>query len=291
MLFSVEEPIEIEGVSMWKVSVVMAVAALLCFVFSVPAHAESIFSHNKTKEVQLEYNLKWDLAVTAIMGAGFLGTEAFESRIASTSCRWCGVNSFDNWGHQNLKWSNKNAANITSHVTAFALAPMFAFGLQAFASSREDRLGEFPINALLITEATSVAAMFTQILKFSTGRQRPLSHYDGEGASNTSFCSGHTTIAFALAVSSGMIASMRQYKLTPWIWGAGLTIASTTGYLRIASDRHYLTDVIGGAVIGSAIGFAIPYFFHKSKENHKYNIMVSPVSLDNGFAFNVLGTF
>jgi len=46
-------------------------------------------------------------------------------------------------------------------------------------------------------------------------------------------------------------------NLPPFIWGTGLAIAATTGYLSIAADRHYLTDVITAAAVGSAFGFGI----------------------------------
>lgn len=46
------------------------------------------------------------------------------------------------------------------------------------------------------------------------------------------------------------------------IWTAGYALAATSGYLRIAADRHYLTDVVVGAVVGSGIGLAVPLLVH-----------------------------
>ncbi|MFH1874871.1 MAG: phosphatase PAP2 family protein [Pseudomonadota bacterium] len=244
---------------------------------------------------QLRYNLKLDIVVTAITAAGFLGTAAFEKQLAPSSCRWCEVNGFDDWGHRNLAWSNTKAADITSHVTVFALAPMVAFGLQALAASYDNRLDEFPIDALVIAEAVSSAAMLTQIFKFSTGRQRPSAHYalnpGSDSRDNTSFYSGHTSIAFALAVSSGTVASMREYRLAPLIWGSGLAVAVTSGFLRLAADKHYLTDVIAGSVIGSAIGFCLPYFLHRSNKPNAPNVMVSVAQIDGGGIMSLQGTF
>ena len=48
------------------------------------------------------------------------------------------------------------------------------------------------------------------------------------------------------------------------MWVAGLVFASAGAYLRVAADRHYATDVITGAVVGSAIGLAVPYFGHRA---------------------------
>jgi membrane-associated phospholipid phosphatase len=35
-----------------------------------------------------------------------------------------------------------------------------------------------------------------------------------------------------------------------------------SGYLRIAADKHYLSDVLTGALLGSAMGVAIPLLLH-----------------------------
>jgi membrane-associated phospholipid phosphatase len=39
--------------------------------------------------------------------------------------------------------------------------------------------------------------------------------------------------------------------------GIGLTAAVATGWLRVAADQHWATDVIGGAVVGTAAGYGI----------------------------------
>ena len=41
-----------------------------------------------------------------------------------------------------------------------------------------------------------------------------------------------------------------------------MTLASAVGYLRIAGDMHYLTDVLAGAAIGTAVGVAMPLALH-----------------------------
>ena len=70
-------------------------------------------------------------------------------------------------------------------------------------------------------------------------------------------------MAFSIAVSAGTVASMRGYRWAPLVWATGLTLGATTGYLRMAADRHYFTDVVTGAVVGSAVGFAVPYLLHR----------------------------
>ena len=40
--------------------------------------------------------------------------------------------------------------------------------------------------------------------------------------------------------------------------GASLAVATAAGTLRIVADRHNLTDVIGGALVGLGAGYLLP---------------------------------
>jgi membrane-associated phospholipid phosphatase len=131
-------------------------------------------------------------------------------------------------------------------------------------------------------------------MKIAVGRQRPYAHYGGgsqKSRDNISFYSGHTSLAFSLAVSSGTIATMRGYRLAPVIWGTGLAIAASAGYFRLAADYHYLTDVIAGAVIGSAFGFGIPYIFHRPKDAGPPRTTVSAMPAEGGGLITVSGVW
>ena len=55
---------------------------------------------------------------------------------------------------------------------------------------------------------------------------------------------------------------MRGYRIAPGVWGTGLTVAVGAGWLRIAADKHYATDVLVGMLAGSAVGVALPLLFH-----------------------------
>jgi membrane-associated phospholipid phosphatase len=35
-------------------------------------------------------------------------------------------------------------------------------------------------------------------------------------------------------------------------------VKAATGYLRIAADRHYATDVLAGAAVGTGVGLGWP---------------------------------
>jgi membrane-associated phospholipid phosphatase len=42
-------------------------------------------------------------------------------------------------------------------------------------------------------------------------------------------------------------------------------MATGVGYLRIAADKHYFSDVMTGAIVGSAIGIGVPLLFHSPR--------------------------
>jgi len=98
---------------------------------------------------------------------------------------------------------------------------------------------------------------------------------DSPEENNMSFVSGHSATSFAMAVSSGMIASMRKRRLAPVIWATGLTLAAATSYLRIASDEHYMTDVLAGSVLGAAVGLAIP-LLHRPRGERAPSVVIGP---------------
>lgn len=229
---------------------------------------------------RVHYNLAVDLPITLSAASIWLGTQLLQPSLAPAACRWCdresdgsdAVNALDEGTRDAFRWSNTGAANTASNVIGYGLSPAAAVGLTALAGGLEGRLKEAPANALLIAEATAASAVLNQLVKFAAGRERPFVHALPEGEkqktekpsdNNVSFYSGHTNFCFALAVSSGTVAQMRGYRYAPVVWATGLAMATSVGYLRIAADKHYLTDVITGAVIGSAAGFALPFFLHR----------------------------
>ncbi len=42
------------------------------------------------------------------------------------------------------------------------------------------------------------------------------------------------------------------------MWAGSLTLAATTGYMRYQGGKHFPTDIISGAIIGSLAGWGVP---------------------------------
>jgi len=89
-------------------------------------------------------------------------------------------------------------------------------------------------------------------LKAITGRARPI---DGEGprhfeffGKGDSFPSGHATQAFAIA----SVVAANTDKI--WLQGGAYGLATLVGLARVERREHWLSDVVAGALIGTAVG-------------------------------------
>jgi hypothetical protein len=249
--------------------VVAVAAALLCYLQNTEAAAQS--SAPPTR--QLRWAPALDATVTFGGAAAWIASELFKAGIAPPHCHWCNVDDIDAQARSALVWSDTAGAETISNVTGFILAPMAAVGLNAVAAAHEGATGNVPEDTLLIAEAGVIAADVDQMTKLLVGRERPFVHALApdekpltfhSSDNNLSFYSGHTTETFALATASGTIGEMRGYRWAPLAWGVGGALAAATAYLRIAADKHWLSDVVVGAVVGAGIGFLVPYLFHSA---------------------------
>ena len=95
---------------------------------------------------------------------------------------------------------------------------------------------------LALSSALSAGVMATVVngLKYSTHQTRP------DGTDTRSFPSGHTATAFTTAT----ILSKEYGHLSPWVSVGAYAVATTTGLMRIANNKHWLSDVMAGAGIG-----------------------------------------
>ena len=119
--------------------------------------------------------------------------------------------------------------------------------------------------------ATAIASgLIDNSLKYVVGRGRPT---DGKGAydfepfsGRDSFASGHTTEAFALA------SVISEHYDSPLIKFTVFGLAGTVGYARLNNNRHWPSDVLAGAAIGTFVGKVVVRFNQKHR-----NISIGPV--------------
>ena len=130
-----------------------------------------------------------------------------------------------------------------------------------------------------LVETLSATYLFTNVVKNIIGRKRPcFSNYPEEDIFDAikSFPSGHASIAFAIASYSSLYALDHfggENKTGSWIYAAGShALAAYVSYTRIADNRHFLSDVIAGGLLGSGIAWLIyDYQEQKLSDNENTN--------------------
>jgi membrane-associated phospholipid phosphatase len=212
----------------------------------------------------LPYESIRDPVVTGVAGAAWLLSHVFEDRLAPSACRWCDPPAFDAAARDRLRWADPAAAGIASDVLAYGGVPLLGLGVDFFVSGRDAKVAG--TDALIAAETLALAGLFGQAVKVVVARERPGARArDGTRGSSdehASFYSGHTSSAFAVAVSLATCASLRGDREAWVLWAAGLPLAAATGYLRMAADRHYLSDVLAGAGAGALFGILVPRLLH-----------------------------
>lgn len=154
---------------------------------------------------------------------------------------------------------------VGTGTAALTLAAPAVFAIMP--SSEWLTIGTMYLETLLIANGIKE---WTKLLVY---RARPYMYFDDypedkleDGDWNCSFPSGHTTLAFAGAAFTTMVFC-QCFPNSNWkyaVAGISFGMAAITGGLRMASGNHFFTDVITGAVIGTAVGFAVPYMHTKT---------------------------
>ncbi|MEO6252363.1 MAG: phosphatase PAP2 family protein [Ferruginibacter sp.] len=140
----------------------------------------------------------------------------------------------------------------------------------------------------LATQAFITGTVLETVLKYLTGRTRPSYYAYGtearpvfkgpfnKNSSNGSFPSGHATVAFAAATVYAM-----EYKSTVWVPVLAYSAATLISASRITENKHWITDVFVGAVMGYLTGR------HVVNNYHRYAKLKAPKQQKNTLSFNL----
>jgi membrane-associated phospholipid phosphatase len=219
------------------------------------------------------------LGITAGLGVAYLLSETvLKPTLSPSECRWCAPPAFDSSVRNALVWQDTSRANLISTLDAYVLAPIVGFGF-LIASDSDASWARLIDDTLPVAETIAISQSLTQLIKFSFARQRPYAHFGSTPASgtddNTSFLSGHSVLGFSITASAGLICHWRGYWTEPYVWTAGIVLSLSTEYFRIGADKHYLSDVVAGGLLGIASGLLVPRLMRR-------DIKIVPVS--NGAA-------
>lgn len=191
------------------------------------------------------------------------GAAELERRVDDVPrCRWCEPSGFDRWARRNVRWRDGGAAGTASDVLLLSAALGSAAAAGGLAASEGNRR-ELVEDVLLVAAAFTIADAATVGIQHAAGRARPYAWAAGEASAGRdlrAFFSGHTSRAFAAAAAATEISRRRGRRGAGWVAAAGFALAAGAGWMRVASDQHWATDVLAGAAAGTAIGWAVPAF-------------------------------
>jgi membrane-associated phospholipid phosphatase len=106
-----------------------------------------------------------------------------------------------------------------------------------------------------------LVAAITQGLKSVIDRDRPFTTYPNieklSSGGDSSFPSGHTLEAFAMAAAMSLLFARKKIIIPVYTW------ALLVAYSRVALGVHYPSDVLAGMIIGTFIGWLVPWIFNR----------------------------
>lgn len=156
-----------------------------------------------------------------------------------------------------VKERNEHLPSFRTHIDNYLqYAPIaVVYGLDAMGIKSKN---DFANRTAMLIKGELMMLSTVSLLKSSTNQLRP------DGTDHSSFPSGHTAQAFATAT----FLSMEYKDRFPWMPYAAYGLASTVGMMRMANNRHYISDVLLGAGIG-ILSMKASYWTHQYKWGKK----------------------
>ncbi len=257
------------------------------------------FTHD---ESPYTLRLDVDIAVVVLGGAIWGGTNF----IGNTALPYCGtattppcdpnqVNAFDRLAIGHISQPARTAANVISFV------PIIYVGLDIFDVGIKNWKTYFT-DLWVVVEAMAWNGAIQDVVRRAVRRPRPFLYTPGAYPSDRdaseatlSYFSGHTSFAFTLATAMSYTYTLR-HPHSKWkylVWSALMAVASIEPFLRVYSGDHFPTDVITGAVVGSATGLLFPALHRRLKSAPKVvtGMRLVPITTPEYTVLAVAGSF
>lgn len=190
-----------------------------------------------------------------------------------------------------LPWDRKFAgrysesADLASDIgVVFAVAPLAVGGLALY--SKDSDWQEFGTFSLMLVQAALFQSGINLALRSLEIWPRPYVYAESgkgkkaaenaKGEAYGSFFSGHASAAFTVAVfTSEWFAQTHPNSVNTGVVRAlAFSLAGLESALRIAAGKHYPSDALAGALVGTAVSYGI-LAMHK-KRNEKFTFWVGP---------------
>jgi membrane-associated phospholipid phosphatase len=168
-------------------------------------------------------------------------------------------------------WSPQHAkASDVLMMTSYAFPLTLA--LNADARSQWKTIGHIYFQTAVLTIA------LTETIKSLVHRPRPYVynnevelHHKTERDARFSFVSGHTSTVAANCFLTAQLYSKYSSNSAAkgLVWTGAAIYPLLVGYMRIRAGKHFVTDVIGGYILGASLGLTMPWILQQISSKSK----------------------
>jgi membrane-associated phospholipid phosphatase len=236
----------------------------------------------QTETAASPYEVNWalDLSVTIAAAAVWLLPQSFGREIVKPPCPCdrTAVRGFDSFALGRRSSAADTASNVA--VTTFTVAPILLDALDVHLSGGS--WSSYGIDLVVMLEALTINGALNETMKLTVRRPRPLVYDPVAGSddltqpdSYLSFYSGHTSSTAAVTMAYATTFALRHPDSPAllWIYGGAAVGTATMGLLRVLAGKHFPTDVLAGAAVGSAVGLVVPRLHARNRQ-----VMAVPVA-------------
>lgn len=110
--------------------------------------------------------------------------------------------------------------------------------------------------------------------------------YRTNGNFRNSFFAGHVAVtALSTFFISKVYDDYHPYSNVKWVlYGASAAATIGMGYMRLEAGKHFTSDIVVGAAVGTACGFLVP-IVHKNRDYKNQRWSLSPAIIEKGAGF------
>ena len=182
---------------------------------------------------------------------------------------------------QNKTVQENRALRNTAHLVEQITDPgsmIIGIGLYSYGRlANKPKVADLGLHG---TEALVIGGQLAYVMKGIAGRARPYVNANDphnysfmrgfrESTDYKSFPSGHATSAFAVAAAVTSEAKRWWGTKGGWIVGSVLyTGAAAVAWSRMYDNKHWATDVLTGAAIGTFTGLKVVHYHHKTNPDN-----------------------